>query len=311
MKRYTAILASILAVVGVVTGVFAVMGKGQAMQIRLNKRDLPKHGLNIISSIDPSFEETVAAYFKGRLSKKPPENLMSFSIFIKNSGNKKVVAYALVWQLVKTDGKVVENRAIYAEPGILMGDEMPNHPAFKHTVAIEPNAVRCFSWDSQIRPEAEYELGGLNSSHSHQGVGKPNPDSSDIRARLTTELSQATDVTVSLDGVFFEDGSFIGPNMTGFFERMQAIVSAKVDLLRYVAEANEQSRLDQELDAISAKSLASDIVLGSESTPSDYYKYYQKLYAAEITNMKGAFGKDRLVARLVDSYKRAPRLRKD
>jgi hypothetical protein len=308
MKRYAAVLASILVVVGIVTGVFAGMRRGQEMRVRFNKRDLPKQGLHIITSTDPAFEATVANYFKGT-SNKRLERLKPGFVFIKNAGDKMVVAYALTWKFVNQDGKVVAKTVGYSEPGILMGDE--KGPGFKHTTAIEPNTVRCFSWNSQIKQDDVETSRGLDKSSVTQSENTQTDDSSAIRALLSSELSQATDLTVSLDGVVFDDGTFIGSNLT-FFQQLQAAVNAKVDLLREVALASKQGKIDQALESIAAKSLEPDVVFASEFSADDYYRYFRKIYAAEIANMNRAFGKERLVPHLVKSYSRArPILKKE
>src|SRR5204862_7978389 len=105
-----------------VTAVFAGSRRATpGMQVRFNKRDLPKHGVNIITSADPSFAATASKYFKN----KSPEILKPFSVFIKNSGNRLIVGYALTWQFARTDGKVITQTIHYSEPGILEDVEMP------------------------------------------------------------------------------------------------------------------------------------------------------------------------------------------
>src|SRR5882672_678051 len=310
MKRYAAIVISLLSVVGLVTGVVAGMRRAHGMEVRLNKRDLPRHGIHIITSADPLFEVTAANYFKDK-SNKSFESLKPFSVFIKNSGNKSVVAYALMWQIVKPDGRILTNTNSYSEPGVLMGDLIPADPRFKHTQTLEPDAVKCLSWSGPINAETQDRLGGGGVSQSKQGQTFQETDSDMTRSELSTELSEATDMTVSIDGVFFDDGTFIGPNVTGFFERIQAIVNAKVDLLHDVALASERGEVDRALESISEKSLAEDVTITTTSTPDDYYKYYGKLFAIEISGMKAAYGKERLVAHLVNSHNRArPLLRK-
>ncbi|HEV2828128.1 MAG TPA: hypothetical protein VGW76_11050 [Pyrinomonadaceae bacterium] len=300
MKRYAAVVISLLAVVILVTGVFGSMREGQTMQVRFNKRDLPKHEVQIITSADPSFEAMVASYFKTQ--SKTAKDLEPFSVFIKNSGNRTVVAYMLLWQLVRADGRVLTNRTAYSEPAMLMGEETPTDPRFKHTQAIEPNTVKCFSWSAPI---AEGEA-GIGSTQDLKAMLRQGSDERNaaIRSQLTTELTQATDLTVSLDGVFFDDGSFVGPNTTGFFERMQAIVQAKLDLLRDIAAAATEGKEDEVFDVITAKSLEPDSIITSTASPEDYYKYYTKLFATELSGMKSFYGKQKLVPHLKKLHER-------
>ena len=307
LKKYAVIVISLLSVVGVVTGVVAGMRRAQGMEVRFNKRDLPKHGVHIITPVDSSFDDTVLKHFKN----KSPETLKPFSIFIQNSGDRMVVAYALTWEFAKKDGKVMTKTVGYSEPGILMGEEIPKDPAFKHTTAIEPGEVKCFTWNSQIKQEAFETSGTADKSALHQSPDTQPDESSALRAMLASEWSQATDLTVSLDGVVFDDGTFVGSNVM-FFQQLQAAVNAKVDLLREIALASQQGRVDQALESITAKSLEPDVVFATQFSADDYYRYFRKIYAAEITNMNSAYGKEKLVPYLVGSYNRArPVLRKE
>jgi len=129
-------------------------------------------------------------------------------------------------------------------------------------------------------------------------------------AKLEGQLAESTDITVSIDGVVFDDGTFIGSNAV-FFQQLQASVNAKIDLLRQVALAKEQGRLDQVLDSIAAYSLEPDVAFGPKFSADEYYRYFRKLYATEITSTSRVYGKDRVVPNLVQSYHRArPILRK-
>lgn len=125
---------------------------GKQWRLGSNKRDLPKQNVHIITSVDQGFEEAASSYFKNEPNESF-QNLKPFSVFIKNSGEKPIVAYALVWQLVKRNGQVLTNASSYSEPGILMGNHIPSDPRFRHTQTTEAGAVRCFAWSGAIDAE--------------------------------------------------------------------------------------------------------------------------------------------------------------
>jgi hypothetical protein len=300
MKRSAVIVLSLLAVVGIVTSVFAQIRKGHTMQVLFSKRDLPDHGVRLITPVDPSFDATASKHFNG----KSPAMLKPFSVFIQNSSGKVAVAYALTWKFVKENGKVIEKTVGYSEPGILMGNEIPQDPSFKHTTAIESGAVRCFTWDSKIEPDMVETSGVADTSSSNQPQQVQDDNSNILRAMLSAELTQATDLMVSLDGVVFDDGTFVGSNLI-FFQQIQAAVNAKVDLLREVAQASERGTIDQALESITSKSLEPDVVFSQEFSADDYYRYYRKIYAKEISGMTRVYGKERMVPRLLESFHRA------
>ena len=286
-----------------ITAVFArISSASTEMQVRLNKRDLPDCGVHIITALDPSFDSIARKHFQNEL----PETLKPFAVFVQNSGNRMLVAYVLTWKFVKEDGKVTTKSMGYSEPGILMGNEIPTGPGFKHTTAIEPQAVRCFSWDRQIEPEGKPVRNTPN-----QPPATPIDNSSLLRALLANELSNATDVTVSVDGVVFDDGTFVGSNLV-FFQQLQAAVNAKIDLLHEIVEADEQGKLDQALERINSKSQEPDVTFSSEFSAEEYYRYFRKLDASEITGLNRAYGREKLVPHLLKSYRRArPIHRKD
>lgn len=295
LKKYLAILIALLSVVGIVTGVVVGRRNNQGMSVHFNKRDLSNDGIRILTSADPEFEAVAANYFTSK-SSNSNESLKPFSIFIENRGMRTIVAYCLVWQMVKTDGQVLTNTTSYSEPGVLMGNEIPTDPRFKHTQAIEPGAVRCFTWSALVSPEGAQPLGGSNTM--------PRDLKKNIPDQLRVELSEASALTVSLDGAFFDDGEFVGPNATGFFERIQAMVKAKKDLRRDIALANDKDKLEEAFDQVAAKGLSPTIVLTSQSSPDDYYKHYTKLFAEEIDNMQKFYGKESLAEYLVKLHKK-------
>jgi hypothetical protein len=223
------------------------------------------------------------------------------AVYIKNSTNNLVLGYALTWELRDQNGKLLTSKTVgYSEPGILMGDKIPKN--LEHTTAIKPGHVRCFTWNSQIHKD---------SPVPDQTPPNYADESSSIRAVLSSVLSRASDITVSLDGVIFDDGSFAGPNRSGFFEQMQAILTAKVDLLRELEEASRQGTLDQAIQAIGEISREPDVTFGSTFSANEYYRHFRKMYAAELTDKFAVYGKEKLVPDLRESYKRArPKLKK-
>ena len=258
------------------------------MEVRFNTRELAEHGIQIITPANPSFEETSAKYFG---DKRPPM-LQPFAVFIKNSSSRLVVAYALTWELNDEDGQNVKTHTVsYAEPGILMGDEIPI--GMKHTTAIEPGNVRCFSVDSKIeRDEVESD----------------DASSKQLRNIIAAHLARATDVIVSLDGVIFDDGSFIGPNRTAFIDQMRALVDAKTDLLRDIAEAHKRGNVDQAFSSIRAISQEPNVDFGSTFSADAYYRHFKKVYATEIANQRDAYGEKKLLPHLVKSHGRVKKL---
>jgi hypothetical protein len=283
MKRYAVILLAILVSIGIVTSVLASIRRATEMPVRFNTRDFPEHGVQIVTPVHSSFNDMVQKYFKN----SPPDTLQPFSVFIQNTGKKLMLGYALTWELRDSEGQIIlRNTVGYTEPGLLLGDEIPK--GMKHTTAIEPKS---FNWNSKIEPEAV----------SQTRIS----DSDAVRNILAYQLSRAADISVSLDGVFFDDATFVGPNETGFFDQMQAMLRAKSDLLEEVATASQRGTLDQAFDKISAYSNEPDVVFGPTFSSEEWYRYFRKAFATEMHNKRRAYGKDILLPDLLKSHDRA------
>src|SRR5205814_413208 len=154
------------------------------------------------------------------------------------------------------------------------------------------------------------EMGARVSTTSEKSTKPQGNRSAPLQEQLTTQLSQASDIAVSLDGLVFEDGTFIGSNDM-FFQQLQAMVNAKVDLFRELAAGADKGNIDQAIESIEAASQAPDITFSEQFLPDEYYKYFRKLYATEISGMIRSFGKIRAVPHFLNSYHRArPVLRK-
>ena len=90
-KRIFAQLTLIL-VFTVATG-FVLSRSAQTM-VSVSARDFPEYGLTFVKAGDPEFDRLAVEH----LGAVPPEfvdSLMPFSVFLRNSGDKFVVAYAM------------------------------------------------------------------------------------------------------------------------------------------------------------------------------------------------------------------------
>jgi hypothetical protein len=295
MKRYVLIAISLLFVVGLITAVFAGVRKRVQPVVKLgfNKLDFPEHGVHLIIPTDTGFDDTARKHFKYR----SPEDLKPFSVFIHNSGPRKVMAYALTWKLVRKDGQVITKTVGYSEPDLFMGKEEVKAPGYKHTVAIEPDNARCFTLESKIDPDLDDVPPANAASHVSVFAVKGSAvdlqnDAARLKEQLAAQLTELSDITVSLDGVVFDDGIFIGSNQI-FFQQLQATINAKVDLLQELAKGVEEHKTDQALASIEAASQEPEVTFSREFSADEYYRFYRKLYAGEIIGMTRTFGKIR------------------
>lgn len=291
MKKTIPIVLSLIVVVTTATGFF-FSKITENMQIRINAKDLPEHGLVIIKPSDPDFDSLTADYLRGMPSDEI-ESIRPLSVFIKNSGDKTVVAYAVVWEGIEANGKKDSYKKFVANAEALT-DREEYFAALARTTnlddTISPSTARLISL---LSVPSNNSIGGSGSSLQHsQNQSGQNPKN--LASQLLTKY---TDVTVSIDGVVFEDGSFAGPDTTGFFEKINAQVEAKNEL---IADITENLRLGKTRDDvfkdIEAKAAGENIKLDDKTPPAEYHKFFTKLYAGRFNQMRKAFGEDETLA---------------
>jgi len=98
-------------------------------------------------------------------------------------------------------------------------------------------------------------------------------------------------LTVTLDGVFFEDGTFVGLDRAGYFDIFKADVTARHDLMaRVLAAGKEGHSLAQVASEIESSLPAQKTQLHADANPADYYEHYKNLYAKEFLSLREKLG---------------------
>ncbi|PYS88077.1 MAG: hypothetical protein DMF64_21400 [Acidobacteria bacterium] len=273
MKNRFYVVALLIYALTIVT-IFSWSYKRVEAEMRFNKKDLPEHGIFIITEADPNFEALISAYSR-RHPQTPINDLKLFSIFIENSTDRTVVGYRLRWACKKTDGtiidKVVTETTLWALTNILG----PNtESALKHA-------------DRVIGPKSYRFISLAAPSESMTGqVSDTDQNSEEELQILKTELRNYTEITVNLDGLFFDDGSFIGTD-NKYYGEIKASVDASNDVLKEIESGIQEGKSANEIfKSIEEAANGPDIRLSSASTSRDHYLYEKKLSAQEILNIR-------------------------
>jgi hypothetical protein len=285
MKNRAILIVSVLAIAALSSAGFirSRAGTTATMSVQYNKRDLTADGIHIVTPADVGFDDLARRHFR----KGVPASLKPFSVFVENLSDRTLVAYVLTWRFANVHGQMTEKAVNYSEPDILTGDDLQMPPGTKNGSAIPPRTVRSFDWQSQILDDAT-----LNQKQTA------------TRQKISNLLSGATDVTVTLDGAIFDDGTAVGTNAV-FFQQMQAIVNAKIDLLREVAESHKQGKVDQALESIRAKAQQPEVQFSGEFSADELYRSLQRTYAMEIANGLNRYEKRKMVDNLIAAHGRS------
>jgi len=315
MKKATLVfLAFALCVSGIL---FFRTGRTEAVAPRIQVRDLPEHGVRLIGPGDP-MQPSVAGSFRTPSSNAVVERMKPFSVFLRNTGSRNIIAYWLTWELTKPDGTVITREEGGVNSGALTGDVAPGleHLVMNSGYAVGRNANRFIN---PLTSFGESEVSGAlfayaTSTEDPSEIGRLQQAARSISSFLddvvVPELRGYAEMRVSVDGVFFDDGTFVGPDTTQFFNKVQANIDAKRDLLEEISFAVEHGlRMSKIFKNVQEVASSPDVI--SFTTQADYYNLHKKRYAEEVLRMRSVLGDNRAIAQALRSLTRPwPRLRK-
>lgn len=273
-------------------------GELQVTNSQINIKDISEHGLTIIGPADPSYEGMVKTWLRGKQN-SVINGLQPYSIFIKNTGSKTVVAFTLKWELMTATGSIRTQLRDYITLWKLMGITAPDNSGY----IIEPNAT-IFVSPSNIEP-LKINAGKLREANL-------TPDETADLNEIKAELAQYINFTVTLDGAFFDDGTFVGLDNTGFFAKVEAKRNAKRDLiLELKQELQRGASKRQAFKHIEQLANGPESELDSKSKPADHYGKYKKDAAATFLQMRKSVGDDRASELILEQIQEpVPELRK-
>ena len=194
--------------------------------------------------------------------------------------NRAVIAYTLKWELMKPGGQTLTQTRSYTTLWKLMGVEGPDRDGN----IIRPNSS-AIATPSNLDPTQIAESIADGSTELQASI-------EDTRE----ELASYTGITVALDGVFFDDGAFVGPDSTGYFLKVKALRDARRDL--YLELKRSRSQGQPSVQALQrVEEIASDPAGTPRSSmaPDDYYKRCRKDAALELLRIRTASGDDKAV----------------
>ncbi|MDQ3743621.1 MAG: hypothetical protein M3444_04500 [Acidobacteriota bacterium] len=246
------------------------------MGVQLSVQDIREHGLTIIGPGDASFDGMLNGA-RGNMSGVPLDAIRPYTVFIKNTGRRAVVAFILKWELVRPDGKANTRTDQYVTQYSLMGDGVSDSEGH----AIKANtAWLAFPGFATAQDTPIWDNGG--------------PKVAAYFDSMSNDLAQFSKINVSLDGVFFEDGAFVGPDTTGFYGKVEALIRADQDLRDELETRRKSGKsADDVLTHVTEEAGKPKVRLGRNSTADDYYNYFKRSAAKELLEMRNLSGSEK------------------
>jgi len=99
--------------------------------------------------------------------------------------------------------------------------------------------------------------------------------------RLSSRFNEARDISATIDGAFFENGSFVGADNTRFFKKFTSEVHARQSLAQRIVESGRRGRdvtyvareIQESLPTVPPK-----LTLASYGTLQEYEDYYSPVF---------------------------------
>ncbi|MBA3711802.1 MAG: hypothetical protein H0W76_05035 [Pyrinomonadaceae bacterium] len=258
----------------------------QTMNAQLNIKDLSEYGLHIVPPSDSSYNEMIWALTQGK-SDAAVESLRPYSVFVKNASGKPIVACQLKWELVKPDGKVriVPSGFISMERLTLQGVTGTGD------YIIDPNASWFFSPSIINVPQGDNLLRtGDTTQTSLNERGRRMR--SEYLHNVSAELAQCASITVSIDGVFFADGTFVGPDSMHLYERVVTSRDARREFLQELEQEVKQGKSAKDVFKRVEHLYHKPSGKVPNFTTPEFYEWYKRSVAGELLSVRKVAGEE-------------------
>lgn len=317
MKK-TIVVASLLIIV-LSTGTGFIISRGtQNMGVRMSAKDLSDYGLTIIRPSDPDFDALAAEHLKD-VPVEAVDNIKPLTFFIRNASRRTVVAHAIIWDCVDANGKPQRIKELHANSEALTDAEeyFAALPRTNLDKTIRPGGARLFSLLALPRSAGRDGPGvSVDSDDGTSLSGGGGASSAESLAHAASKLlSKCAELTVSVDGVFFDDGAFVGPDEAGLFDQVRAQVEAKLELRREIgARVARGERADEIFKDLELKASAEGTRNPLSITAiEDRRRHFRQFFANLLVLQGKAYGRDKALEMALGPKGKGrpePRLRK-
>lgn len=252
--------------------------KMEPLTVRFNVKSLPEHNVYLISPYDSS------------VNKNTSGKVNPYSVILRNSNSHHIVGYSITWQCF--DGKNESPRTD------LSHDRQFSNSfgyAFMYGEESERRAI-LNNADELIQPNSTWLISPDFPAHKIDGVIKE-VNTENEQAVFAVQAAACPIMTVILDGVFFDDGTFIGPDMNGSFAKLKTQMDVRYEVLqgvqRELKSGKNPSDVFRELEQIRDRGVQQS---GAGMSLDELRTRYQRLFAQDVLGMKDMWGTEGAIA---------------
>lgn len=277
------------------------------------RNDLQNYGVEIIPSTGENFDSELKQYIGSTGSLiSLVDAAKPFAFFIKNNSRKEVVGISLRWKFTDSNGRSVEIPQSEANPGVLMGIKLLDPQMAGKTSLINSGEMKFFTYFNDL---IGHKIAFANMRFKNPSINyryqidfeDTTSDISNLTSQKEDFLSSYTDFSMSIDGIVFNDGTFIGADENFFFDTLNGDIQARKDILTALTEAKSAGKKDAAiLEDILAKTSNISVNLGVLRTGNatreqmfDFsYKNYLKNLGSELIKKRASLSDDYIIRQL-------------
>ena len=242
-------------------------------------KDFPEHGVRLIGPSSPEFAQLAQL-----IKSNEDSGTDVVPVFLKNTSKHSVVGYRITWECVDKAGIAdVRDKSDIISYVFLHGDESDRVQAMACDAGVmEPNSTWFISLD---RPTQRVQ--DVGAGQTERWI--PGPE-------LQRISKQCSKVMISLDGFFFDDGTFLGPDTREFFNEVESQMDARHEILSKVeSDLKSGVRVDdifRKLEQIAGQPRPELPELPSRA---EYMSFFRIVFAKDILGMKNVFGTEKAI----------------
>ncbi|HET6892975.1 MAG TPA: hypothetical protein VFH31_17855 [Pyrinomonadaceae bacterium] len=262
----------------VITNKEIVTRKAESSFVKYKIKDLPQHGISLLAPSDPALSKEL----------KPID---PYSVFLRNTSSRPIVGYAIKWECFDGKNESANRNTFYdrhLRSGlggvVFMYGEETDRKAILNRLeeVIWPNSTWLISYDLPARP-----IGTVTKE-----------DSPEINEAAVAEMRAACpEMTITLDGVFFDDGRFVGPDTIGFFTHVETQVAMRLEVFQKVLTELKSGKTPTEvfqgLEQI-ANSESTEPRAETEMSRTEF----RQLFARDVVGMRNIWGVDKAIEKI-------------
>lgn len=261
----------------VITPKEVAIHQAESTVVRFNIKDLPEHGILLIAPSDPAFSKDL----------KPID---PYSVFLRNTSSRPIVGYSIKWECF--DGKnesasrnTLYDRHLRSNLGVVFmyGEETDRKAILnKLEEVIWPNSTWLISYDLPARPI---------------GTGTKEDSPENNEAAVAEMRAACPEMTITLDGVFFDDGRFVGPDTIGFFTHVETHVAMRREVFQKVQTELKSGKTPTEVFQGLEQIANSDSTEPRAETEMSRTEF-RKLFARDVLGMRNTWGVDKAIEKI-------------